>query len=74
VLPASDGRLHYLNNFVGLESRHLWNVYLDLTNQEQLEFEPMVRLLAEFFVLDSANTMSPKSIGYFFHYREDPYP
>ena len=34
----------------------------------------MVRLLTEFFVLDSSSTMPVKSIDYFFRFREDPNP
>lgn len=74
VLPDVDGRHYYLKNFVPLETRHLWNVYLELSSQELLEFEPMLRLLGEFFVLDSSSPMSPKSIDYFFRFREDPHP
>jgi hypothetical protein len=33
VLQSEEGKLFSLKNFVPLESRHLWNVYLDLTNQ-----------------------------------------
>lgn len=74
LLLSANDKPYFLKNFVALETRHLWNVYLDLSNQELLEFDPMLRLLAEFFVLDSAAPMTTRSINYFFRYREDPNP
>lgn len=39
-----------------------------------LDFDAFLSLLAEFLVLDSGASMTPKNIEYFFLYKEEPHP
>lgn len=64
----------YLRNYVAIESRYMWNMYLDFQDFEMMDFDASITLLGEFLVLDSATAMTTKNIEYFFLYKEEPHP
>lgn len=62
------------SNYLSLETRFMWNIYLYMENSELFEFFPFVDLIANFLVLDSRHPMSISTIEYFLKWKEHPNP